>query len=281
MQNPKREPKGRIEKFEIWSEFIEALDKTYTTSFKDACKILRASRGWVNQYVKPFVRSVYISNNRRGDIRTGKINWVALAAIQLKRPNMTESIWFHTDDFQAYLTDHVISCTKQTKRIPMTYLMPIDQVEEFVRQRVEITEKLRHAKFPFEISKLSAQYAMLPELFYRDDPVTQRLLEHEVKVTERTKVPAISVPLPNNYIEYWDALHDMKDYGDADETLYRHLFRNGYIRIELQLPDLKGKVGKKIFYVPDPFPIRNRYDDHGTITVTEEAWQEYQKSQQS
>ena len=280
MDGTKRQPKGPIVQFESWKDLIDALDTTYTLSFKDVCRILRASRPWANQYVKPFVPSVFINSSQRGDARSGKINWVRMAAMQLDRPDMTESVWFHTDDFCAYIKGCVTSCTKQTKAVPLTYLMPADRIEEFVAKREDLRQEIKAAGSPIAIAKLSMAYSLLPyDYFNLENPAVRRLLDNQVRITDRTKAPHTPVPLPTNFMTTWQAPHDLKDYGDADETIYRDLFRNGSIRIELQLTDEGGKIGTKVFYVRDPEPICADHQDEGCLIVTEAAWQRYLQEQ--
>lgn len=264
---------------EKWADLLEALQTTYTISFKEVCRILRASRPWANQYVKPFVPYVFINSSQRGDTSSGKINWVRMAAMQLNRPEMTESVWFNRADFQTFITTAVSSCTKQTKAIPLTYLMPESDIEGFVTERAELRQQMKEALAPQLFAKLSAAYHMLPYRYFKNDPATKKLLEGQVRITERTKAPAIKVPLPSDFMEHWQAPHDLKDYGDADETIYRLLFQKGAIRIELRLKDETGKVGTKVFYMLDPEPLIVPFMDEGHIIVTEQAWQQYKKEQ--
>lgn len=280
MDEMKRQPKGPIVQFGSWKDLIDALDTIYTISFKDACRILRASRPWANQYIKPFVPSVFINSSQRGDASSGKVNWVRMAAMQLDRPDMTESVWFDADAFQAFIEQSIVSCTKQTKSVPLTYFMAADRIDEFVTKREDLRKEIKAAGSPIAIAKLSMEYAMLPyEFFDQKDAAVKQLLDNQVRITERTKAPATPVPLPANFMENWEAPHDLKDYGDADETIYRQLFRSGAIRIELQLQDDAGKIGTKVFYVPDPDPIHADHEDEGRLVVTEAAWQRYLQEQ--
>lgn len=267
--------KGPVVQLESWCEVVEALQTTYTTSFKDVCRLLRASRPWVNQYIKPFVPSLFLSTNRRGDTKTHRVDWVRAAAVQLDRPDMNESVWFDTKLLEAYLLGAVVSCTKQAKSIPMAYLIPAERREEFAEKRKELRIAMKSAGSLMELATYSAEYNRLPLEFYQQDGATKRLLGHQVRITGRSQAPATPVPLPDGCMNKWQAPHDLKGYGDADETIYRQLFRTGSIRIQLELPDENGKVGTKIFYVSDPDPIRCDYDEEGAIIVTEEAWQRY------
>lgn len=264
---------------EKWADLLAALETTYTISFKDVCRILRASRSWTNQYVKPFVPYVFINSGQQGDTSSGKVNWVRMAALQLNRPDMTESVWFHTEDFKSFISGCIVKCTKQTKTIPFTYLIPADQIEGFIKERDELRQKMKEAKSIKLLDKLSTAYHLLPYSYFSDDPATKKLVESQARITERTKAPAMSVPLPDGYMTKWQAPHDLKDYGDADETIYRQLFRDGAVRIELQLRDEAGKVGSKVFYAPDSEPLDAPFKEEGCIIVTEQAWQKYKQEQ--
>ena len=259
-----------------WRDLIDALETTYTTSYKDVCRLFRCSRQWVAQYIKPFVRHIYIGSGRHTDGTFGA-NWVKMAAMKLQRPEMTESVWFHTEDLLAYIDRAVVSCTKQTKRIPMTYLIPEDRVEEFAAERNRLRNQMNNAENPKEYVALMNQYYAVPDAFIKKDAATTRLLEGRAKSTARTKAPAVEVPLPDRYTESWEAPHDLKDYGDADEVIYRNLFEEGRIRIELQMYSVDGKAGTKIFYTPDPEPLQVPHEFEGYILVKEEAWQQYQE----
>lgn len=81
-----------------------------------------------------------------------------------------------------------------------------------------------------------------------------------VSVTKRDAVPPVSCNTYLPPINTWVAPHDIKDYGDTDESIYRRFFRFGYIRIELALPDIKRKeISKKVYYIPDPNVLEHKY----------------------
>lgn len=267
---------GPVVYFEKWHDLIYALQNTYTISFKDVCKIFRASRSWTNQYIKPYIPSVFLNSNNRGDTKSRNINWLQFAARALGRPEMTESVWFHAEDFEAHVRAAIVSCTKQTKRVPVTALIPPHKVEEFVAKRNALRAKMREAKTSRDYIVLAGEYDVLPYEYIRKDDHTNKLMDNMQRITARTQAPAVPVPIPDDYMKNWQAPHDLKDYGDADEQVYRELFRRGAIRLELQFQDVDGKIGKKIFYVNDPDPIPDPHNE-GSFIFSEVAWQEYQK----
>lgn len=257
-------------KFDSWNKLLDALRYEYTTSLKDVCKMLKASRDWVNTYVRPNVRSTYLNNNIRAERSTG-VNWVRMASIDLEK-EMSESVWFHTKDLQAFIRDSVSSVTKQTKAVPVTFFMTCNARNEYTAELHVYDEMIYNTKSIPKRARLFLERDQCYLKYIYDDNATNELLTHRMNVGKRSLAPATPVSLPETPIADWVAPHDIKEYGDADETIYRHFFREGYIRIEVNMPALNGVIGKKIYYVPDPDPIT---DEGQTLIFSEEAWQHY------
>lgn len=265
-------------KFKSWGDLILALETDYTVSFKQVCRILKTSRSWVTKYIRPFVRTAYISSGIRADGSKG-VNWLLIASKHLDR-QITESVWFHKEDLENFIGNSIVSVTKQTKRIPLTFFVPDSECESYVSNRQRIKEEIKSTKDTKEIEQLykeleKTEKAQIEGFLIHDLDKYHLFKSRRAKQTDRTKTPAVNVPLPDNYVDNWKAVHDLKDYGDADETIYRSLFSSGSIRIELQFKDEKGNLGKKIFYVDDPDPIESRYGDDEYILVSEAAWLHY------
>ncbi len=264
--------------FESWKDLIEALQSNYTLSFKDVCMMLKSSRTWVNQYVRPNVHSVYIKSNYRGDVKKG-INWVQVASIQLGKP-MTESIWFHKEEFFQFLNDCTYSVTKQTKSVPVAYLMTSENKEKYFFLIDKLDKEIMNEETP-----IKRKWELIEEKnschidFLKQDTETQTLIENAKSITKRKEVKPVPIQLKYTDIptEYWQAPHDLKEYGDADELIYRKFFAEGYIRIELHLPDTNGVLGKKIFYTHDTNYLKEK---GSRIIVAERDWLEYLKVSQ-
>ena len=101
-----------------------------------------------------------------------------------------------------------------------------------------------------EINTLYLKYA-------KDDYVKDIIHPAIVQHTKRTDAEFIDVEIPNVPIEEWKAVHDLMDYGDIEETIYRSLFKEGCIRIEIKLPDKNGEIKEtgKVYYISDPAPV--------------------------
>ena len=88
-------------------------------------------------------------------------------------------------------------------------------------------------------------------------------------ITKRGNPQRISIPykdIPD--ISTWIAPHNIKDYGQTDELIYRNFCKNGYARIELSVAT-NGKIGQKIYYVPDPQALKHiSLDNYITITLS-------------
>lgn len=261
---------GVEEKFDSWTDLVAALESKYTTSLREVCQMLKSSREWVNRYIRAFVSCVYVRSNKRGETKAG-IDWLRVASIQLGKP-MQDSIWFNTTQLQKYILDSVVSVSKQTKSIPVQMLMEPAKAAEYRQAYDDYERKIKEARSPVVLAELCKQRDGLYKEFVRGDILTTELISSRVSVTKRSEVEAMQVLLPDVSIGEWIAPHDIKEYGDADETIYRNFFRSGYIRIELQLKDMDGCIGSKVYYTEDPDWIRG---DGERIIVSEKAWQKY------
>ena len=255
-----------------WTETLEALKHDYTLSIRDVCRLLKASRQWVNRYIRPHVDTIYLNSGKRGDYRIGR-NWVEMAARALEREDMTESTWFHKRALYELLERCTVSVTKQTKYIPVLWLMEPSDRDAYIRERDDLKKLLAATMSEAEAIRLAKELEALPEKFLDKDSL--ELTDNHCRITERGKVERVVGPYPGCFApESWQAGHDMKDYGDTDEDVYRKLFREGQIRIEVCIPDKDGVIGKKIYYVQDPDFIPNVWNDWHVI-VPEPAWQLY------
>ena len=114
-------------------------------------------------------------------------------------------------------------------------------------------------------------------LFRSLDQTGMALYLTNCSVTQRGKAERVDVAYPGEFDPTrWIAAHDIKDYGDTDESVYRYLFRRGCIRIEIAVPDAKGEVGSKIYYIEDPEYIENQWHDR-LLNIPELEWQKHKK----
>ena len=260
--------------FDTFEEVLIALETDYTISLRSACQQLKASRTWVTQFIRPNVSTLYIRSNKRGDDIEG-INWVKLARIRLEN-GMTESIWFHREAFAKFLDSCVYSVTKQTKSVPVVYLMTETNRARYFQQIGKLEKDIeKETSFSKKIKLLKEQDNCYVA-YVKKDEETQKLLKNIKTITKRKEVKPVPVNLKYTDIisDNWHTVRDLKGYGDIDETIYRQFFTDGYIRMELHFTDENGVIGKKIFYTKDT----NYLEGNGSrIIVAESDWLDYSK----
>ncbi len=271
-----------------WEETIEKLKTTHTISIRQICKELKASRTWVNRYVIPNIDSIYLNSNIRGGKPStkGGANWVLLASIAMGEDYLNDSIWCDESEYIDLIRKNIIKCTKQTKRIPAELLV-IDK-SEYKKQYDTLTEEIENQKLIIAQDRNVQNYIRMSKLMkQRSNLYTTMLNElgsiieekEDISITERGKVPAVDYELKEYPpIKEWIAPHDIKEYGDTEESIYRKFFSEGDIRIEIALKDeVKGDLSKKIYYLADDLPLNHKFVDE-YVLVSELNYQKEYKA---
>lgn len=259
------------EKFNTWEHLLQALEDEYTISLKDVCKMLKVSRNWVNEYIRPYVKAIYISNG----YGAGKTDWVKIASIELNKP-FTESLWFHEKDFYSYVYKNISSVTKQVKKVPKVYFMTDENRKEYLDEYAQIQKNIEMENNIKKKLQMIKTLGNCDRKYIKDDIDIKKMIQDKAIHTKRNDTCRISVPMPDIAISEWQAVHDIKEYGDIDETIYRKLFMEGYIRIELKFPDKTNtNIGNRIYYVPDPEPIKANLDNNEYYYIKQEHWEKF------
>lgn len=292
--------------FNDFLELLNAAETKYTLSLKDACKALKCSRSYAQKYIRPNVPSIYLSNGKG----TGKVNYAKLvSSIINKRKNnidnnnySNESIYLDEKAFNSFILSCITSCKKRSKKAYKTFFIKTDCLEVYYKELLNLylslTKNIKTDKNILnEIDILYLKYA-------KNNYVKNIIHPAIVQKDKRTTAEFINVAVPNIPIREWQAVHDLMDYGDIEETIYRQLFKEGCIRLEIKLPDKNGEIKDKgkIYYIPDPVPIKQpilntkdilkNYDkkEHNSINeiiqyliytdcinIKQSAWIEYNK----
>ena len=286
-----------------WGQTIDMLRETHTICMREICQQLKSSRTWVAKYIIPYLDKLYLDTGFRGGKMTTK-SWTHVAAIMLQDSTyLNNSLWCHEEQFRQLIRNSVVSVTKQTKRVPIELLVKNKRV--FAAQYNEVLEEIEMTKKQLHvggynkglIKEIREQEKLLEAIAddYLSDIGKQIMKANMINITQRSKTIPVNVPLPDIPIRDWEALHDRKSYGDTDEIILRHFFKQGYIRVELHIPDPKEmddpaaiyddnieaiwhskKCSKKIYYIPDPEPLRHLYVDR-YVTIAESIWKRYEK----
>lgn len=245
-----------FKKVDGWQRALDMLSTTHTLSTKQICKLLKTSRGWVNKNISPYVDRIYIANGR-GD--KGGMSWLFIASGRLGK-KLTETVWFNEKQFHELIEKNV-SCTKQVKRVPKELFVEKKSRAEFVNSYNALKEKLREAE-------KNKEWGRMPEILEKEELLLRKnlsshgknLLENFCHIpSKRGGVPHESYEYPDaaKNIKNWIAPHDVKDYGDTDEEVYRRFFDEGCVRISLKIG-----TSEKTYYIADPEPIESAIDDY-------------------
>lgn len=198
--------------------------------------------------------------------------------------DIRESVWFDTKKLYEYLDSHIVSITAQTKAVSLYSILSEEEKQGFINKNLsslkrikeleaECTasfdkEEIEKIKFKIEMVKAKKE-AHVIDLQY-ELMAQHRIANH----TKRTAFSRVSVPAKLSFgSDTLRSVHDMKDYGDTDELIYRDLFKCGAIRVELALPGKNGKLSKKIYYhIPkDEFVPEGEFDISVPVPYTHES----------
>lgn len=292
-----------------WEETLSCLSSSHTISLRDICNILKSSRSWVNTSITPFIKddAILLSGgfSYKNNQLIRSVDWRDVAALQLHNDRFRESsVWFNTHSFLDLMSSCLVSCTQQTKQIPIGCLIN-DYTVYYKRDCVlqaELAKQTSIISAQKQISGngLSNTYKRVKDIkraivenvkehlteegkiVYDNQPsYTQRYDGSSYRMRESKKEykPVIRVPVSFPNVNLLDkhtliALHDLGDYGCSDEEKYRKLFSEGAIRVEY-LFNLNGKKPvQKIFYLNDPEKVV--FSEHDSyIYITREIYDRY------
>lgn len=241
-----------------WDEAVEALATTHTISLSQVCKMMQASRPWVNRYIRPHVSAIYISGMPDRD--GWPVTWSASRALSKE---IKDSIWMDEKKLYEYLESCVVSCTAQTKLVPYAELVPEARRKAFCKKMDDVIDQIKAAYNDKDPAAVDAGWDRVEYLrrTYITGRLERALIDKDTMPswlgTGRTSVPASPVPrIPvREACKHWHTIADMKGYGGVDEIVYRDLYIHGAHRMELSFDSPQG-AGKKIYYYPDPEPCQ-------------------------
>ncbi len=247
-----------------WEKCLGLLIYEYTLTIKDICQILKCSRAYFDRYIKPFLHYIYISNGAGNS--PNFLFWAnyKLEELRIER-YLTATTYFSRDEFENYMKSHIIDVTRQTIRVPIEKIVRQGQIDEFVEAFRDYTSdainmslqdalskgmkpsKIRNSRKELESKRheIIARYLSSNGL----DIYTNLPSKYKRNKTERvnciTKLNIETLNLGNLL-----SVHALKDYGDAEEEIYRKIFTSGYYRILFSFSDEKGNISEKVYYLP-------------------------------
>lgn len=256
----------RSEKNLEWGSILNALQTTHDLTIRGMCKLLKTGRTWVKRHVIPQISEnmIYLPNHRGNEEK--RVNWAMVAARQLGRGDIVETKWFCRQDFYDLISRSVTSVTRQTIRLPVE--MFVSDKEAYKAKYVSYAEKIAEVNQDYNLSDIT-KVSKLNTLYKAQEDQWISCLSEDMKyiveeglcsVTARSKVE----PTHCDYnvvaeMDRWVAPHDVLEYGDCDEQVYRKFFAYGFLRIEIKIKGEDGKTGEKVFYLNEQNPYRHQY----------------------
>lgn len=229
---------------ERWKACVNALEFEYTLTFKDICKTLKCSRSWANRYVKPHLHYIYLANG------SGKSANFLMAASKILKKKMTETTWYSKEEFETLIRKYIKSVTRQTILVPIEKMIKSEHLNEFLKDFVskEEVNKALECGDEKEYKRLMVLRNLSIEKY--GTSIGKTMWQDAPSPYKRKGTPSIhtNIDVTTIDLETLQAVHDLKDYGDTDEEIYRDLFSNAYHKILIELPDADGVLSQKIFY---------------------------------
>ncbi len=240
-----------------WRACLNALNNEYTLSMKDMCKLLKCSRSWATRYLLPHLHYIYLSNGAG----KGK-NYVGLASLYLNE-KIKESCWYSKSEFETLIKNHITDISRQTIVIPIEKIIDEEKLDEFLNNYISRSEIRKRFSETGDYKEYTNTLEKMEEFITECLDYRYNILWlKKASAYYRSKSIAVNCTLDNINISKLMAVHDIKDYGDTDEEVYRDLFRDGCCRLVLELPDSDGVISNKIYYY--------KPDDHFDFDSTKE-----------
>lgn len=256
----------KYEKNLEWGSILLALQTTHDLTIRGMCRLLKTGRTWIKRHVIPQISEnmIYLSSHKGdGDKR---VNWAKVAARQLGRSDIVEAKWFCRQDFYDLISRSVTSVTRQTIRLPVE--MFVSDKEAYKTKYFWYSDKIVEVNRDNNLSDIK-KVSQMNNLYQEQANLWLSFISEEMKaivqegicsVTARSKVEPTHCDFNVvGSMEKWVAPHDVLEYGDCDEVVYRKFFANGYLRIKIEIKGEGGKVGEKVFYLCDQNPYRHQY----------------------
>lgn len=228
-QNPMLVSFDDVDDSRKWEACRKALETDYTVSIRDACQLLKCDRTWIQQYIRPRVHYVYLQP--RYALRVSK----------------RESVWINKKEFDELIYSN-ITCTRRTITVPMECLLEPDAVDEY-QHLVRAAESAKKNNNWIDYEELCDEIAEHIDSNLSETGKAVYAKEIRPNRTRRTAIDAVPTELPKFRLEGMIAIHDIKEYGDTTEVIYRSLFDAGVYRLQLNLPNADGVLGERIYYL--------------------------------
>lgn len=230
-----------LKRFDSFADVVNAASDEFTLTIKEACQILRCSRTWFCEYIRPNIEYIYLSNGSGGGPDYARI--VANILDEENTRSKRESIYLNEKQFSTFIFERIY-CERQSKRVHISALIDPQKLQTYYQKKLWLmvgltNEEFSEAKFHTEMKKLNDLY------------IPHYALLEPVSKYKRTQAKFVPVEKEAKFLEQLMTVADYMDYGDVPETVYRSIFEKGMVKVTLSI-EHEGETSQKIYYVPDP-----------------------------
>lgn len=238
-----------------WEQLKGLVSSEYTLTIRQICRILKCNRSWVSRYVSPHLNFIKVSNgfgrnNKRCNDYTKMLGFETDKSM----------IRFSEEQFIDLIKSHIVKSTRQTISIPIECLVKEERINDFKKAYVEIEANI--SKFRM---RLMSALKLREEIEKKEKIMNECYLDIFEKISriqdfsKRNQIQSVDYHIMNFDVKKLIAPHDLMNYGDSSEMIYRNFFNQGLVRIVISIPDVNGEMSKKIYYYDTKNDIETRH----------------------
>lgn len=246
----------------------------YALTVRSACRHLLITRATFSAAVRPHLDRLRVGGRMLStDPVTGlaapvrHVSWASM--LQRQGAISSDNRAFYSVEQYARLLRTHSTVERRTRRVPYVSLalpgLAGEYLDSTLRARDRYSNEVSRAWGDEDaINKLTVEFQDALRIIRARclDPLHAALEGAAVSEVKRTDVPWCAVSdsaAVDPAKAKLSSLSSLRDWGEADESVYRRLFRLGSWRVTFELPK-KGGVAKLVRYVDDPWEVDGRGD---------------------
>lgn len=250
--------------FGSWQELLNAVHYDYNVTTKEICETLRCSEAFVRQCIRPWLRHTYVSDVKiaitdEGDeLQSRAASHLRRLYGELNSPDKVVlredgcTVLFSRKDYMEWIKQHT-TVSARTKRVDITKWLKDSE------EAVAAVGRLRDAAI--DNSEVMRDYRDARN--YHLDAAGQAVLAARVpssksprqvyrKVVNHAAADAPWIVVEDAVQVDFSTCKRLKEFGIADAAAYRIINQQGWLRVDLTLPDSNGVLHTLTYYMPDP-----------------------------
>ena len=233
--------KEKLKRFDSFADVVNAASEEFNLTIKEACQILRCSRNWFCDYVRPNIEYIYLSNGSSGGPDYARI--VANILGEDNARTRKESVYLNARQFFTFVYDR-IRCERQSKWVHISALIESQKLQTYYQKKLWLIVAIENGEY--SEAKFHTEMKRLNELY-----IPHYALLEPVSKYKRSQAKFVQVEKEKIFLKQFMTVGDWMDYGDVPETVYREIFEKGMLKVTLSI-EHEGETTQKVYYEPDP-----------------------------